>query len=101
VVEESFDPDSHALKVYTIAVDVLERDASCYPSIDGARRGRTPPQPAARITRRMAIRSAHFRCPQESTPRDGDETSVRHDAYGRGETFSGHPFAVPAHRCPP
>jgi hypothetical protein len=35
VVEESFDPDSHALKVYTIAVDVLERDASCYPSIDG------------------------------------------------------------------
>ena len=60
MVEESFDPDSHALKVYTIAVDVLERDASCYPSIDGARRGRTPPQPAARITRRMAIRSAHF-----------------------------------------
>jgi hypothetical protein len=44
VIEKSFDPDSHALKEYTIAADALERDASCYPSIDGARRGsRTPP----------------------------------------------------------
>ena len=34
VVEKSFDSDSDALKEYTIAVDVFERDASYDPSID-------------------------------------------------------------------
>jgi hypothetical protein len=44
----------------------LERDASCYPSIDGARRGRAPPQPAARILRGgWQTRSAHHRCSKD------------------------------------
>jgi adenylate cyclase len=34
VVEKSFDPGSDALKEYTIAVDVFERDASYDSSID-------------------------------------------------------------------